>query len=69
MIPVNVREGPAVRDDGSLKDASEMEWPNSPSDLSPVKLSEDGFSLKRKSYATDESDDELPTAKVTHILG
>jgi hypothetical protein len=35
-----VLEGDAVRPDGTLKDASEMEWPHSPSDPSPPKLSE-----------------------------
>jgi hypothetical protein len=45
-----------------------MEWPHSPSDLNSIKPSEDGVNLKRKSDATDESDDELPVAKVTHVL-
>ena len=49
-----------------------MEWPNSPSDLNPPGLREDGISLKRK-LATDESgssdeNDDLPKAKVTHIV-
>lgn len=57
-------DGDACRPDGTLKDASEMEWPNSPSDLNQPK--EDRFSLKRKSPGDEnESDSELPKAKVT----
>ena len=64
-------EGDAVRVDGTLKDASEMEWPNSPSDLNPPELWEDSFNLKRKQpIDEDESNDEddnLRKAKVAHV--
>ena len=50
-------DGDACRDDGTLKDASEMEWPNSPSDSNPhdFNLGEENVILKRKS--PDNEDD------------
>ena len=33
-------DGEACRDDGTLKDASEMEWPNSPSDSNPYNVNQ-----------------------------
>ena len=63
-------DGDACRDDGTLKDASEMEWPNSPSDSNPHdNLGEENVILKRKS--PDNEDDsgyenvELPKVKVS----
>ena len=57
-------------DDGTLKDASKLEWPNSPSDLSPYtdnpNPGEENVILKRKPLG-DEDDSgyenaELPKA-------
>ena len=50
-------DGDACQDDGTLKDTSEMEWPNSPSDLNPhdFNLGEENVILKRKS--PDNEDD------------
>jgi hypothetical protein len=58
-------DGNACQPDGTLKDASEMEWPNSPSDLM---REESGVNLKRKlSVSGAESENvKLPNAKVTH---
>jgi hypothetical protein len=60
-------DGDTCRPDGTLKEASEMEWPHSPSDLD---AREQGSSLKRKlPINEDDSDDEengLPKAKVTY---
>jgi hypothetical protein len=64
-------DGEACRDDGTLKDASELEWPNSPSDSNPYNLNpgEENVILKRKPLG-DEDDsgyenDELPKVKVS----
>jgi hypothetical protein len=50
-------DGDACRPDGTLKDASEMEWLNSPSEanLNLPELSDDGHSLKR-SLPRDEEE-------------
>ena len=64
-------DGDACRDDGTLKDVSKMEWPNSPSDsnLHNFNLGEENIILKRKS--PDNEDDsgyenvELPKVKVS----
>ena len=74
-------DGEACRDDGTLKDASKLEWPNSPSDintgpfnLDPGELeeSDENAFLKRKSPGDeDESDYEnvdLPKIKVCNSL-
>ena len=68
-------DGEACQDDGTLKDASELEWPNSLSDLSPytdnLNPGEENVILKRKPLS-DEDDSgyenaELPKAvKVCH---
>lgn len=61
-------EGDAVRVDGTLKDASEMEWLNSPSDLNPPELGEDSFNFKRKQpIESNDEDDNLRKAKVAHV--
>ena len=65
-------DGDASQDDGTLKDVSKMEWPNSPSDsnLHNFNLGEKNIILKRKS--PDNEDDsgyenvELPKAKVSY---
>ena len=64
MLP----EGDACRADGTLKDASEIEWVHSPSDLTREQTEEPSVDLKRKlPVDSAESDDErLPKAKVTH---
>ena len=59
-------DGDACRDDGTLKDADEMEWPNSPSEQQSFVLPE-----KRKrewyDYHDDEPySDESPKAKVRY---
>jgi len=63
-------DGEACRPDGTLKDAHEIEWLHSPSDLNACNLREEQSSLKRKlSGDEDSSDNEdggLPKAKVTH---
>lgn len=55
----------ACRADGTLKDTSEMQWPNSPSDSTREQTP---ANLKRRLPIDDaESDDEKrPKAKVTH---
>jgi hypothetical protein len=66
-------DGEACRDDGTLKDASELEWPDSPSDSNPHNLNpgelEEDLILKRKSPGDeDESNygnDEHPKVKVS----
>ena len=65
-------EGDACRPDGTLKDASEMEWLHSPSDLNPPESRESSIGLKRK-LANDEGDSsdengDLPKTKVTYNL-
>ena len=65
-------DGEACWDDGMLKDASEMEWPDSPSDSNPqnLNLEEKNVILKRK-LPGDENEsgydnDELLKAKVSY---
>ena len=64
-------DGDACQPDGTLKDASEMEWPNSPSEQPVTQLSEDGHNLKRSSPCDDkESESERdgpPKTKVSYI--
>jgi len=65
-------EGDACQPDGTLKDASEMEWLHSPSDLNPPESRESSIGLKRK-LANDEGDSsdengDLPKTKVTYNL-
>jgi hypothetical protein len=55
--------GDACRDDGTLKDASEMEWLNLPSDEQTFVVPEKG---KRKSSDYDEDEDLSLEAKVKH---
>lgn len=61
-------DGDACRADGTLKDASEMQWPNSPSDSTREQREGSPANLKRRLPIDDaESDDEKrPKAKVTH---
>jgi len=46
-------DGDACRPDGTLRDASEMEWPQSPSDSVHSNLRE-GLRLKRKLPINDD---------------
>ena len=72
-------DGDACRPDGTLKDASEMEWPNSPSEetrnlpeLTPSQLSEDGYNSKRSLPCDEEESnsesDGPPKTKVNYIF-
>ena len=71
-------DGDACRPDGTLKDARQMEWPNSPSEgpgnlpeQPGTQLSEDGHNLKRSSPCDDEESeserDGPPKTKVSYI--
>jgi hypothetical protein len=55
-------DGDACRPDGTLKDASEMEWPDSPTEGNVSKqtqLSEDGYNSKRSlPQACDDKESE-----------
>ena len=60
--------GDACRDDGTLKDADEMVWPNSPTELeAPQKDFRDWYDDEPGSESKSTRDN-LPTAKVTLIL-
>jgi hypothetical protein len=70
-------DGDACRPDGTLKDASEMEWPNSPSEAKLPELSDDGYNLKRslprdeEELGVEESNFESegpPKTKVSYIF-
>lgn len=70
----NLPDGDACRPDGTLKDASEMSWPNSPSEAQRnlPELSEDGYNLKRSLPSSDEEEscsksNEHPKVKVNYI--
>ena len=64
-------DGDACRDDGTLKDMSEMEWPNSPSDLNlhNFNMGEENIILKIKSPNNEDDSGyenvELPKVKVS----
>ena len=65
-------DGEACRDDGTLKDASEMEWPNSPSDSNPYNVnpgdSEESIILKGKPLGdSDEDDSGYEKAELTKV--
>lgn len=74
--------GDACRDDGTLKDASEMVWPNSPTDDNQRELIDDQFEYNRAlnedqfrdngselEFPTSESkSDEAPKVKVSHTV-
>jgi hypothetical protein len=73
---VMMPDGDACRPDGTLKDASEMEWPNSPSEETRnlpelTQLSEDGYNLKRSLPCDEEESnsesDGPPKTKVNYI--
>jgi hypothetical protein len=66
-------DGDACRPDGTLKEASEMVWPDSPSEQNLPEgpdLSEDGYNLKRSlPHDEEESDSESdgqPKTKVSY---
>jgi hypothetical protein len=70
-------DGDACRPDGTLKDASEMEWLNSPSEETRnlpevTHLSEDGYNLKRRLPCDEEESnsdsDGPPKTKVSYIF-
>ena len=72
-------DGDACRPDGTLKDASEMVWIDSPSEQTrnlpeETQLSEDGHKTKRSlPYDEEESNSELesdgpPKTKVSYIF-
>jgi hypothetical protein len=67
-------DGKACQDDGTLKDASELVWPNSPSDPNPHDWDlgelEEVLILKRKSPSDEDESgygnhDELPKVKAS----
>ena len=68
-------DGDACRPDGTLKDASEMQWPDSLSERNLPEgpgMSEDGYNLKRSlpRDEEEESDSEIdrqPKTKVSYI--
>ena len=69
-------DGDACQLDGTLKDASEMDWPNSPSDMTQnlPNLREDSLTLTRKRNLPSDEDesnesecDVAPKAKVCYI--
>lgn len=67
--------GDACREDGTLKDASEMEWPNSPTELtwhgpnSPTELEWPNSPTEDQSSRSESEPDEAPKAKVSIIIG
>lgn len=74
---ITMPDGDACRPDGTLKDADEMEWPNSPSEGNlpePTQLSDDGYNLKKRSLLRDEElesnseSDGPPKTKVNYNL-
>lgn len=65
-------EGDACRKDGTLKDASEMDWPDSPTEHNRA-LIEDQFhnngSASELEKSTSTEPDEAPKAMVRYIIG
>jgi hypothetical protein len=56
-------EGEACNADGTLKDASEMQWVNSPSQITPVQSGQKrGYDFEAVNDS-DDSGDERPKAK------
>lgn len=74
---ITMLDGDACQPDGTLKDASEMEWLNSPSDAKLPELSNNEYNLKRslprdeeEPWGEEESNVESegpPKTKVSYI--
>jgi hypothetical protein len=65
--------GDACRVDGTLKDASEMDWPDSPTDYNRA-LIKDQFrdnrnDLEQLPLSSGSDDSEAPKAKVRYLAG
>jgi hypothetical protein len=56
-------DGDACRDDGTLKDASELDWPNSPSDIKAPSNTFDHYAMDQDFESLNRLNEE-----VRHIL-
>jgi hypothetical protein len=54
----NMLDGDACQPDGTLKDASEMEWPNSPSDLPETNNNDYFFKNLKQDLPCDSSNED-----------
>jgi hypothetical protein len=52
-------DGDACRDDGTLKDASELEWPNSPSDSKASNTTFDDYAMQVDSETFERLNEEV----------
>jgi hypothetical protein len=62
--------GDACREDGTLKDASEMEWPNSPTEYNHAVIKDmfhDNASELERPPSSGSEPDEAPKQKVRYI--